>query len=205
MSRSLRVAVLLPVAHVVLLAAAWIAWPIVSSHLPRLAQTAPLVDALPMGWVALGAAVVCLGFGWLAAPRREWLHGAVMLALTTLLLVGLWLPIGSALYAPPRTNDHLYEWAHHDVVRSSLARAGPWVARMLIPPVVAAIAFTIATLRRPALVQRYRSWVTGALYTTFGISLLTRLDPTYDAAIIYINFVHVLLALSSVAIGALGL
>src|SRR5262249_29040858 len=124
MSRALRVAVLLPVAHVVLLGAAWIAWPFVSTHLPRLAETAPLVDALPMGWVALGAAVACLGFGWLAAPRREWLHGAVMLALATLLLVGLWLPIGSAVFAPARTNDHLYEYTHHDVVLHSLAHAG---------------------------------------------------------------------------------
>jgi hypothetical protein len=205
LSRALRVAVLLPVAHVVLLAAAWIAWPIVSAHLPRLAETAPLVDALPMGWVALGAAVACLAFGWLAAPRREWLHGTVMLALATLLLVGLWLPIGSALYSPPRTSDHLFEWQHHDVIRASLAHAGPWAARMLVPPFVAALAFTIAALRRPALVQRHRSWVTGALYTTFGVSLLTRIDPTYDAALIYINFVHVLLAVSSVAIGALGL
>ena len=205
LSRALRVAVLLPVAHAVLLAAAWIAWPIVSAHLPRLAETAPLVDALPMGWVALGAAVACLGFGWLAAPRREWLHGTVMLALVMLLLVGLWLPIASAVYAPPRTSDHLYEWRHHDVVRASLAQIGPWAARMLIPPFVAALAFAIVALRRPALVQRHRSWVTGALYMTFGVALLTRLDPTYDAALIYINFVHVLLALSSVAIGALGL
>src|SRR5262245_42971758 len=83
LSRAVRVAVLLPVAHAVALIGVVIASVWVSTLLPELDDSLHLVDALPMVWVAGGAAILYIAGGWLAAPRRrgEWLHGTVMLAL----------------------------------------------------------------------------------------------------------------------------
>ena len=207
LARAVRVAVVLPIAHVLVLAAAWWVWPTVADRLPRLRETAPLVDALPMDRVVLGAGAACLAFGWLAAMRRrgEWVHGVVMLALATLFLVGMWLPIGAALVSPPATRNHWLESSILTEFARSFADPGPWIARMLVPPFIVALGFTIVALRRPDLLRRNRHWIVYTVGGLFVLALAMRFDPSYSAALAYVNFVHVLLALASVAVGSLGL
>jgi hypothetical protein len=207
LARAVRVAVLLPVGHALLMAAAWWLWPTISARLPRLAETAPLVDALPMAWVIAGGFAACVGFGWLAAPKRrgEWVHGAVMLALATLLLVGIWLPIGSEAFAPASTQKHWFVGSPLIEFPHAFDDAGRWISRILVPPFVVALAFTTVALRRPDLIRRYGQGIRVAVYVAFGIAILFRLNPTYAAALVYVNFVHVLLALCAVSIATLGL
>ena len=207
LARAVRVAVLLPVGHAFLMVAAWWLWPTLSARLPRLAETAPLVDALPMASVIAGGFAACVGFGWLAAPKRrgEWVHGAVMLALATLLLVGLWLPVGAELFAPVSTQKRWFIGSPLVEFPHAFDHAGPWISRILVPPFVVALAFTTVALRRSDLIARYGRRIRIAVYVTFAVALLFRLNPTYAGALVYVNFVHVLLALGAVSIATLGL
>src|SRR5262249_39197043 len=109
-SRWLRVTVLLPGVPLIVLAVVWERWPVLAPMLPGL-DDAPLVDALPIGWVLIAALAWSAAAGWLAARRRgrEWLHASVMIALVDLLLVGLWLPIAASLRWA--MVDHHYAWA----------------------------------------------------------------------------------------------
>jgi hypothetical protein len=86
----LRLALALPLAHLAVIAAAWSAW----SHLaPRLADArhnAPILDALPLAPVLLGALALFAIVGRLAS-RRDPLQGMLTVALAALLAVGLWI------------------------------------------------------------------------------------------------------------------
>jgi hypothetical protein len=186
LSRFVQVAVLLPVGYAIATLAIWLVWPTLSERMPSLARMSPLLHALPMSHVALGAAAATALAGWLVSRRRDALHGTTMIALANLLLVGLWLPIASALW-----------W------RSGEPLDVPSVAPVvLVPPFVLAVGYAALASRRLQAARKLRTAIGGLLGLALASGIVLRLEPNRGAASIYANFVHVLIALAAVAIAS---
>ena len=188
-SPALRLALALPLAHVVAIAGAWATWNAVSPHLTDARDASPLVSALPLGWSTLGALTLFALAGRAASRRRDWIHGMVVMALASLLAVGLWLPIVAASYC------HGITWLSWQ----ELGEAHPYriAALVLVPPLCAAFGFT--------LLQARVRWIVAVLLPiAFAAALASRCDTTQLALAMYGNFVHVLLALTLATVGAIA-
>jgi hypothetical protein len=198
LSRALRVAVLLPGVHALVIALAWPAWNAVSGFVSDRSAASVLVTEFPIAIVVLATLAVFAAFSLLVARRRsgEWLHGFVMLALTDLLLLGLWLPLSCAIGLGL---DGEW-WTHRDPVVGDVA------ARVLLtaaPPALVAMAFTAVALRWPARVLEQRRLILSIVLALFTLALIGRLDPSPRELLLYSNLVPMLLAAMAVAIAAL--
>jgi hypothetical protein len=197
-----RLAVLLPVAHVVLVACAWPLWLYVAPKMAVVARWDRLVVEIPLTAVIGVQLAASAGSAWLIARRRRdagWSQAFVMVALVNVLLLGLWLPIAS--------------WAicHGSAAREidpDLAMLHPvrLVSIVTLPPLVLAIAYAAFAIRRPDAARRWRAQaltlVVGLLTTAF----VMRADAPAAARVVYANFIHVLLGGMIVACaGVVGL
>jgi hypothetical protein len=197
LSRALRVAVLLPAVHALVVALAWPAW----HSLARFADASTaskLVTDFPIGTVALVTITGFLVFAGLVARRRsgEWLHGFVMLALCELLLLGLWLPISCKLW-PGGQADW---WTFTEPVVTEVA---PRVALTAIPPTVLALVFTALALRRPSLLLAWRRVVVWFVGVALFVAFASRLGASAREMVLYSNLLPMLLTAMIVAIAAL--
>jgi hypothetical protein len=193
----LRLAVLLPVAHLVALAIAWADWAAYSDRLPPELQENPMMAALPMSWAVLGLAATCALGGRAIAWRRgrDWVQVATMIALLQLVLLGLWLPIITNIWVDGQRTWYGVQQVLH---------SRPLLAVVLVPP--AALALAIA-----AVAQRDRSFLVrrgGALAIAAGmliaIAIALRARSTYCASRLYAELAYVPLAAALTALGALG-
>jgi len=192
-SAALRLALALPLAHVVAITGAWSAWSAVSPRLADARHAGPILRALPMGPSTLAAFALCAIAGRAVSRRRDWLHGTVVMALASLLAVGLWLPLAAS-------------WYCHGVLWQSwqeLGEAHPYriAAFVLVPPLCAAFAYTL-------LQERIRWLATMVVPLVFAFAMAARSEPSQLALAMYGNFIHLLLALilaSIAAIAGLGL
>jgi len=195
--RALRVALVLPVLHFVAVAL------IPMALSPRLMATERTLDdtallrALPYQWVLAVAAAETMIVAALIAWRRrgEWAQAMVVLALVQLLLVGLWLPIASSLWAELAAQQHVM-WHWHP-------RAG-LVAFLLAPPCAIAALYTALAIRTPELVRGHRSAVATALAGVITSALFVSCDLSFEGSVAYANMVDVMLAFVAVAGAALG-
>lgn len=87
-SAALRLALALPLAHVVAITGAWSSWSSISPRLSDAREAGPILRALPMGPSTLAAITLCALVGRALSRRRDWLHGMVVMALASLLAVG---------------------------------------------------------------------------------------------------------------------
>lgn len=195
LSRALRVAVLLPVTHALVIALAWPAWSAVSRFVRDRSATSALVTQFPMLEVAGATVCVFAAFALLVARRREWLHGFLMLALTELLLLGLWLPVTCAVWPGGG------EWWTLD--EPLLAELAPRIALCVLPPTLAAFAFTALALRRPRLLFRLLGLTTALVVTAFVIALVLRVGASARELVLYANLLPLLIAAMLVALVAL--
>ncbi|HEY0193651.1 MAG TPA: hypothetical protein VGC42_21185, partial [Kofleriaceae bacterium] len=183
-SRWIGVTVALPVVHAAAMALAWAGWSRLRPP-PGGYRASQLIAAMPTGTTVQLAGLALIATSWLVARGRrgEWGHALVMLALSGLLVLGLWLPIASALECASRAE--IGRWA----VSPGLA------ALVIVPPWLAASAFTALAVRRPAwLAARRRRLVLG-LALLAAAAVLARLYHDEPALIVYSNFLHVVLAL----------
>ncbi len=198
LSRALRVAVVLPAVHALVLALAWPAWQTLSRFVTDRSTASPLVTAFPIAFVAGIATVAFIAFASLVARRRsgEWLHGFIMLALTELLLLGLWLPISCALW-PGGEGDW---WSLSGPILVDVASRA---AFSVIPPTVVAFAFTAFALRRPTQLLAMRRIVISAVAGLLLLALAMRMGATPREMVLYSNLMPMLLTAMIVAIAAL--
>jgi hypothetical protein len=198
LSRALRVAVMLPAVHALVLALAWPAWQTLSRFVTDRSTASPLVTAFPIALVAGIATVAFIAFASLVARRRsgEWLHGFIMLALTELLLLGLWLPISCALW-PGGEGDW---WSLSGPILVDVASRA---AFSVIPPTVVALAFTAFALRRPTQLLAMRRSVIAAVAGLLLLALAMRIGATPREMVLYSNLMPMLLTAMIVAIAAL--
>jgi len=196
-SPSLRLALALPLSHVAATAVAWSTWTTISPRLADARDASPVLHALPMGPLTLGALALCALAGRAVARRRDWVHGMVVMALASLLAVGLWLPIAASWYC---RNVPWLSW-------QEVGEAHPYriAAFVLVPAIAAAFAYTLIVMRAPATTaRRLRGMVAVAVPLAFVGALAARSEPTQIALAMYGNFVHVLLALTITSVGAIA-
>jgi hypothetical protein len=198
MSRGMRVAVLLPIAHAVMIGCSWPVWTAVSSFLRDADAATAFAMQFPIAAVVGATAVGFAVIARLASPRRsgEWIHGFAMLALAELLLLGLWIPIACAAWP-----GGLGEWwsASEPLLQDAPSR----VAFVVLPPTIVAIGFTVMALRRPRWLLASHTAIGGALGMLMLVAVATRLDASGRVMLLYTNFVPLLLAAALVAVSSL--
>lgn len=188
LSRFLRLAVMLPVIHAIFVACAWRVWETAAQQLAKHSDGRAFAAWFPF-WSTTGlAAVGFIAISVLVARRRDWLHALTTLTLSTLLLVGLWMPIVAGMTG----NDGW--WTGRDTLIPHPLRAAMVVA---IPPLVAATVFTYVSLRRTVWVAKP---VLGVLLV---VALLVRMSASAAAMVVYSNFVPILLVAMMLAVGSL--
>jgi hypothetical protein len=115
----------------------------------------------------------------------------VVMALASLLAVGLWLPIACSWYC--HGTSFWFSW--QDVGEAHPYRIAAFV---LVPPLCAAFAYTL-------LQQRVRTIARIVVPIVFVLALAVRAEPSPLALAMYGNFVHLLLALVLTAIASIAL
>jgi hypothetical protein len=199
-SRWVRVAVLLPVVPLIVLAVAWNRWPVIAPLMPR-RDAAPLLDAFPIAPMLVAVIAWTAFAGWLACRRAgDWIHATVMVALVNLLLVGLWLPIAAWL----RSRD-IGPGMWNDDYHGRLLAPGAIAALVLSPPIAVSLGYTALAMRWPDAARKTRRYMLVGLAAITAASLTARFKANYGSGTVYINFIHVLLAFAVAAAGALGM
>ncbi len=201
MSRWIRVAVLLPIAHALAMIVVWRLWGWLSERTAGSVQMIlQRVSILPT--IAIAAAQL-LGGAWLVARRRrrspmrgELGHAVVMLALVELLLFGLWLSIGSRVWC----------WladvpSFHDVA-VALDHPLSVSAFLILPPFAVALGFTAFALRKS--VRAVTGSLMYAVVALFAIACILRFGGPEGPFLVYINYVHVLCVMAGLAVTSLA-
>jgi len=198
LSRALRIAVVLPALHALVVAAAWSAWLSIAPHLPRDGSATRFVVEFPFVAVTAATTVAFAAFAYAIAKKRsgEWIHGFAMLALAELLLLGLWLPIACEVWP----GGPMRWWTE---ARPLLAHASSKIALIVVPPTLIACAFTAFALRRPSSLPRWRARIGQLLAIVFAVAVLTRVQAPARVIMLYTNFMPVLFVAAVVAIAAL--
>lgn len=197
-SRFLRLAVLLPVAHAGAIALGWMLWSRVATHVTLDARS-PLAAQLPLARLALVTCLVFVLVARLSAKRRtgEWVHGFVVLALTELLLLGLWMPIVAVMWG----DDGTSAWF---ATSQFVEQLGWAIAYIVVPPTLAAIAYTMVVLRNPRWLTARKRIAINTVAALLGLACLARLTADADTMLVYAHFVPVLLVAALVALVALA-
>jgi hypothetical protein len=207
-SRLLRVAVLLPVIHLAALLIAAAMWRVLDGDLVtkvsrlgyqwRMSEYRPAI-LLPT-YAQLGAGFGAIVIAAIAIKRRhgEWAHAAVMLALSFLLLVGVWLPVMS------RFSLHIEGryWREH-VERMLSAESFAQLA--LIPPAIAALVFTIVAFRAPRLLARYRRELRIGVCIALGVATLFALSLPAEGWDQYLESLYLVMIAAVLAVASLTL
>ena len=204
-SRSVRLAVALPLLHLGLLIVAWIGWTLLSSRMSMAVVVVPVLEAVPLGWVLVTvAATIAIAGAWIGRSRRgEAIHAIVMISLVALLLLGLWLPFASLGVTSPDADTWRDAIAQWESLRAQLASPARLAAIVLVPPLVAAIGYTLIAIRRRHWIPRLRIAVVAVLVVAWVLAIFIRRDATDHAAIVYSNFVPWLLAVAAAALAAI--
>lgn len=192
LTRWLRIAVVLPVLHLVLVAVAWPVWLQIRAEVEDTSRMFELSSALPLTAVIAGElAVIGAAAAWLGRGRRDSgpSHAFAMIALCNLLLLGLWLPL--VAWAECRGG-----WRVQIDPAYALAHPTRLAALVVAPPLAASIAVTAIALAAPG---RYRGHALGMLVTLMLVAIVLRVDAVPAARVVYAHFIHVLLGAVVVA------
>jgi hypothetical protein len=185
-ARLLRVAVVLPIIHLAAMLVAARLWSVLdhdlitkldeleysrASYRPDVTLPSLLVIA-----IAFAAMVVIA----IAIKRRhgEWTHATVMLALSFLLLLGLWLPIVCRFSF---TKGEQIGWLDEEIVRQISPTS--FLRWAVIPPAIVAVGFVAVAFRAPAMLARYRlaiRWTTIALLSIATIVAVSLVPDAWD-------------------------
>ena len=195
LSRYVRLAVMLPIVHLVVVAVAWPAWLAIAPKLDIVERWYYLADEIPMSAIVIGELVIVAGAARLIAGRRRdtaWSHAFVMISLVELLLLGLWLPIVSwaTCHGSWRVaNDPGFAMDH--AVRLTML--------VIVPPLVAAIGYSCYAIRWPEQARSQRTEQIGALVMLLLVAIGLRADSPPAARVVYANYIHLLLGAQIVA------
>ena len=189
LSRYLRLAVMLPIVHLLLVAVAWPAWLALAPTISTVERWYYLAREIPLSAIVTGELAVVAGAAWwIARGRRDtgWSHTFVMISLVDLLFLGLWLPIVSwaTCHGSWRVeNDPSFAMDH--TVRLTML--------VSIPPMIAAIGFTLYAIYWPEKARSQRTEQIGALVMLLLVAVGVRADSPPAARVVYANYIHLLL------------
>ena len=198
-ARALHVAVLLPVVHVGVIAIAWPLWRVCASNLADSDRFFTIARATPLGGVVLALALVGLACAIAVARGRRdvhWSHAFALFGLVLLLVLGVWLPIASRIACG----------SYHLTLdpRTVLAQPRQLVGLVLSPPLAVAIAYTWLAIRSPGWALRHRGAVAASVLAALTLAIMLRLHATVADAIVYGNFVPLVLATALVTCSSLA-
>jgi hypothetical protein len=198
LSRWVRMAVLLPVAHVIAMVAVWKLWGWLSLRTASSVQM--VIYRVPIAATIAIAGGLLVAGAWLVTRgrRREGVHAAVMLALVQLLALGLWLPIGSRIWC------RIAGWQDYSFALNGLEHPLSVAAFLLVPPFVVALGFTAVAMRRPHAIQAASSQLVFLMVGLFVSACVCRMGGPEGPFLVFINFVHVLCAAAVLAVGAMA-
>jgi hypothetical protein len=195
LSRYLRLAVMLPLVHLLLVAVAWPAWLEISPKIDTVERWYYLAREIPLSAMVIGELAIAAGAAWLIAGRRRdtaWSHAFVMISLVELLFLGLWLPIVS--WATCHGS-----WRVENDPSFAMDHAMRLTMLVVVPPLVAAIGYTFYAIRWPEKARSQRTEQIGALVMLLLVAIGLRADAPPAARVVYANFIHLLLAAQIVA------
>ena len=195
-SYAVRFAVALPIVHLVAIACTYFAWRALRDDLHDATQSISLLLVLPVD-ITLGLLVTATAIGGRIAARprrREWLHATVMLALVHLLLLGLWLPFAAHFWH----GDTFDRWLAFE---AAMARPTTMMVFVIVPPLTGAALVTAIAMRRPHVLRHPLVLIPACAGVL--VAVVMRAHASETSALVYINFVHVLVAAAAVAIAAL--
>lgn len=200
LSRALRVAVVLPGVHALVVALAWPAWHALARFVNDPLAVTSIATKFPIALAATATIAGFIAFACAVARRRsgEWLHGFVMVALAELLLIGLWIPISCKLWS-----GGYAEW--WDATRP-VVRDHELVQRVLfsvVPPTLGALGFTAVALRWPGQLLALRRAISITVIGLLAGGLALRANASAREMMLYSNLLPILLAAMVVAIAAL--
>lgn len=207
-SRLLRVAVLLPLIHLVAIVVAAKVWMVLEADLIAKLHTLhndeahrPAVTLPSLAVVAAAfAAMVAIG---IAIKRRhgEAKHATVMLALSFLLLLGIWLPVLCKFSFQVSRSPH--HWNFPDDVRRLISpTAFVWIA--LLPPAIVAVSFVTFAFRLPAALARNRVGIRQTAIGLLVLATVVALTLPDDGWDLYLESSYLVLTALILAVMALG-
>jgi hypothetical protein len=191
-SRFIRLATFLPLFHLVAVIASLVLWLYMYAHAAERDDLGEMMAMPIRTWscVAIGS-VVLVASAWLI-QRREWLQAMLVLALSFLLLLGAWLPHCAAAWFQDRQHS-LY---------TTLCAPEAFLQYALVPPAVAALAFTTLVMRAPMLARKWRAGTILAISFLLVIAVLSRGNR---ATVLYLNSVQFVVIAQGLAIVTLVL
>lgn len=200
-----RIAVALPIAHLVMMVAMAVVWVVLGPRLAVAHSLVPLVDAVPLGAVFGAVGALTLGAALVIARRRrrEVLQIAVTISLVQLLVLGAWLPLASSYGAAAFGFE--YDWLRPEVLRASLEAPGELVAFSLVPPLALAILYAAIATRRTRWLPSLRAAAAVFLGVIFLVACSSRTNASATALTMYLNFLPWLLAVAAVAVAMIAL
>jgi len=198
-SRFVRLATLMPVIHLAAVVASVVLWHYLRVHAEGWPGYDVAVDptnsmiAMPMhAWEAALAATFVLVSTALIIQPREWLQTMLVLALSFLLLFGAWLPFSVC-------------GAVHGERTLSLLLEAPnaMLERALMPPLLAALAFTTLLMRWPRVARKSRGWIVMLTAALLLIAAFSQLSPAKPDTVLYVDTLQLVLLAQGLAIAAL--
>jgi len=207
--RLMRVAVLLPLIHLGMLLVVAQLWSLLRADMttlppasetdlsPQVYQAAIAAPSFQLLGLAFAAIIVIA----IAIKRRhgEWAHAMVMLTLATLLLIGLWLPLVSLMWNG--SSDSLTMWRQLQAVAADPSR---FIAVVVVPPALVAIAITAVAFRAPSLFARVRRGGAIAAKVALVLVVSIQLNTADRAAVLYLQHSYIILFAIVLAILALA-
>jgi hypothetical protein len=200
----LRVAVALPLIHIGAIIVAACVWSVLDADalakveamkLLKVDAVHPHVPLPAISMLAIGfATMVVVG---IAIKRRhgEWAHATIMLALSYLLLLGLWLPVVSRLAVEHQDrwrDDYMRLWDADQVARIAT-----------VPAAILAIAFVTLVFRWPHVFERFRSRIRTIGIVSFVIAILVAASLPNKAWLVYLESSYLVISAVVLAIAAL--
>ncbi len=198
-ARPLHVAVLLPIVHVGVIAIAWALWRLCAPSLADYDGSFTIARTTPLAGAALGLAAIGLTCAIAVARGRRdvhWSHAFALFGLVFLLALGLWLPIASGIACGTT------RWAFDP--DGVFAQRRQLVELVLAPPLAVAIAYTWLAIRSPNWALRYRGAIGAVVLAVLAIAIAFRFHAKVADALVYGNFIPLVLAAALVACGGLA-
>lgn len=208
LSKLLRVAIVLPIFQVAAIAVAAYVWSIfdadalakmsrddMGKYFTHVSVPLPTIGALAIGFVSIVAIAI-------AIRRRhgEWAHASMMLALSYLLLLGLWLPLVARLAVRSQESN----WSWRDITVRVLD-AKEIVPLATIPPAIVAVAFVVLVFRAPRLFERIRRQIRIATWSLLVLAIIVAVSLPDKGWLVYLESSYLVMSAVVFAVAALVL
>lgn len=199
-SRWLRVAVAVPVLHVIAIAGVAVLWFALDRAMAEEGSWAFSVrrPPVPSLYTVVLTAAIPLLVGLLVDHRRgEWAHAAVMFALAYVLVLGLWMPVVCWDWLEVKWQmvaEYSFDnyWGRYYLFEHRVDTPY-FLGVVTLPPLLAATAYTWFAFHRRAAFARWQAASTIVVRVLFALAVIATVTMRDANALLYLSFSYVLL------------